>query len=144
MMAKYKLTENGVFDTERKLSIPNAPGNRHWREYQEWLAEGNTPDPMYSLDELRELKVQEVKATAGQLIKTHYPEYKQRNMLARMLELRDTKDERSLTADEQNEYLSLKSVWNWVKAVREESNRVEQEVLSSNDPENVTAAWPER
>lgn len=43
-MAKYKLTKNGVQDTEHNLSIPEAPGNRHWQEYQAWLAEGNTPD----------------------------------------------------------------------------------------------------
>ena len=42
---KYKLTENGVLDTETGAHIPNAEGNRHWQEYQDWLAEGNTPDP---------------------------------------------------------------------------------------------------
>jgi hypothetical protein len=42
---KYKLTENGVLDTETGAHIPNAEGNRHWQEYQEWLAAGNTPDP---------------------------------------------------------------------------------------------------
>lgn len=44
-MAKYKLTEIGVQNTETGDYIPNAEGNRHWRAYQEWLAEGNTPDP---------------------------------------------------------------------------------------------------
>ncbi len=27
------------------LTIPNDPGNRHYIEYQEWLAAGNTPEP---------------------------------------------------------------------------------------------------
>lgn len=45
-MIKYEETENGVKDRETGASIPNAPGNRHWREYQEWLAEGNTPVPL--------------------------------------------------------------------------------------------------
>jgi hypothetical protein len=44
-MAKYKLIENGVFDTETGANIPDDAGNRHWVEYQEWLAEPNTPDP---------------------------------------------------------------------------------------------------
>ena len=55
-MAKYKLVKdpeqtkdvcvtfsegNGVF-----YSFPlDAPMNRHFIEYQKWLAEGNTPDP---------------------------------------------------------------------------------------------------
>jgi len=44
-MAKYKLTTSGCLDTERGHHIPNDPGNRHWAEYLQWVAEGNTPDP---------------------------------------------------------------------------------------------------
>lgn len=44
-MAKYKLTENGVYDTETGANIPEDDRNRDWMEYQEWLAEPNTPDP---------------------------------------------------------------------------------------------------
>lgn len=51
----YKLTENGVILTQEdgsKLSIPNADGNRHWLAYREWLAEGNTPEPEFTAEEL--------------------------------------------------------------------------------------------
>lgn len=44
-MALYKLISDGVKNTETKESVPNASGNRAWGEYQEWLTEGNTPDP---------------------------------------------------------------------------------------------------
>lgn len=44
-MARFRLVRGGVIDTENARFVPDAPGNRHWREYQEWLAEGNTPDP---------------------------------------------------------------------------------------------------
>lgn len=45
-MAKYKLTPGGgVSEPAMKRAIPDDPKNRHWREYQAWLAEGNTPDP---------------------------------------------------------------------------------------------------
>ena len=46
-MAKYKLTETGVLDTETGVYIPNASDNRHWQEYQEWLSgsPSNVPDP---------------------------------------------------------------------------------------------------
>ena len=43
-MAKYKLTDNGVYDTEVGVDIPNDPKNRHWQEYQEWLGGPNVPD----------------------------------------------------------------------------------------------------
>jgi hypothetical protein len=40
----YTLTQSGV--TINGSYIPNDPGNRDWVEYQEWLAQGNTPAPM--------------------------------------------------------------------------------------------------
>ncbi|MCK5021042.1 MAG: hypothetical protein KAS32_28785 [Candidatus Peribacteraceae bacterium] len=43
-MAKYKLIKNGVEDTETGTCIPDKAGNRDWKKYQEWLAEGNVPD----------------------------------------------------------------------------------------------------
>jgi len=55
-MAKYKLVKNpeqtadvcATFSEGNGVtySFPlNVPGNRHFKEYQAWLAEGNTPDP---------------------------------------------------------------------------------------------------
>lgn len=45
-MAKYQLKENGVIDTENNLHIPNSMSNIDWVAYQEWLSQGNTPDPL--------------------------------------------------------------------------------------------------
>lgn len=46
-MAKYQLlADGGVHDTERGYSIPESIDNRHWKEFQLWLAEGNVPDPI--------------------------------------------------------------------------------------------------
>lgn len=33
-----------ILDTERKLAIPKDKGNRHYQEYLEWVAEGNTAE----------------------------------------------------------------------------------------------------
>lgn len=43
----YKLVHNwgGVIRLADNRSIPPNPDNPYWREYQEWLALGNTPDP---------------------------------------------------------------------------------------------------
>lgn len=45
-MAEYQLTPTDiVVRTADGAIIPNDPGNRDWQEYQQWLADGGTPDP---------------------------------------------------------------------------------------------------
>ncbi len=58
-MAKYKLRNNKIYDssgnvssvyedildTETNTSIPKTIDNRHYNEYLDWVAEGNTADP---------------------------------------------------------------------------------------------------
>ena len=34
------------------MSVPNDGGNRDYHEVQEWIAEGNTPDPEYTDEEI--------------------------------------------------------------------------------------------
>jgi hypothetical protein len=41
----YQLLEGGVYHRPTKRSIPEDMRNRHWQEYQRWLAAGNTPLP---------------------------------------------------------------------------------------------------
>ncbi len=59
-MAKYKLQQSGVLDTETNAFIPNDPANRHWQEYQVWLAVPNVPDPEFTLQELKDKKKVEI------------------------------------------------------------------------------------
>jgi len=47
----YKLMASGVRRSDG-ASIPNAADNRDWKMYQEWLAEGNTPEPEFTEQEL--------------------------------------------------------------------------------------------
>ncbi len=41
----YKLSKSGCTRLSDSASIPNDLGNKDWHKYQEWLAEGNTPEP---------------------------------------------------------------------------------------------------
>jgi hypothetical protein len=47
----YKIVGDGVLRSDGAC-IPNTMDNRDWRQYQEWLAEGNTPDPEFTDQEL--------------------------------------------------------------------------------------------
>lgn len=50
-MKKYLDMIESIKDTETGACIPKAEGNRHYREYLEWVAAGNTPiEPQPSPD----------------------------------------------------------------------------------------------
>jgi hypothetical protein len=85
-MAKYRiiLNDNGEVagcQTIRErdgavINIPASEGNRDWRQYLEWVAEGNTPDPMYTPEEEAEnaviAEVNEIRGELGRIIKSKF------------------------------------------------------------------------
>jgi hypothetical protein len=41
-----KLKNDGGYKLNGRMDVPaNSPGNRHYAAIQEWIAEGNTPEP---------------------------------------------------------------------------------------------------
>lgn len=65
----YKEIPNGM--VKRLLDgafIPPDPRNADWREYQEWLAKGNTPLPVYTPEELTEKQKADEEAARHKLI----------------------------------------------------------------------------
>lgn len=132
---KYKLNVYGVEDTETGSLIPNAEDNQDWQEYQVWVAEGNVADPEFSDDELEATRVTEIKNTAATKIVETMPEWKQRNNLARMLELvAGIVDLTALTTDEQTEITAALVEWANVKDIRTTSNVAE---ASGTDPADI-------
>lgn len=49
---KYKLLKEGVKDLDTGATIPFCEGNRHFTEYMLWCADGNSPEPRYTEEEL--------------------------------------------------------------------------------------------
>ena len=48
----YKLKKDGVQNLETMAFISPSPTGRDWLRYQKWLAEGNSPDPEFTAEEL--------------------------------------------------------------------------------------------
>lgn len=93
-------------------------------QLQEWLAQANETE-----------RVTAIKTRAGEIILARFPTWKQSNMTARFVELLNIELASSLSDAERAEKQVLLGAWAWVKAVRDESDRLEA------DPAAV-ANWP--
>jgi hypothetical protein len=86
-----------------------------------------------------EIKAQ-IKAEAGRRILTVAPEWKQRNLIARSIELRDILDSRALTVDEQAEKDSSAAIWNIIKSIRAHSGELESDI-DAGKAIDLAAPW---
>jgi hypothetical protein len=67
-----------------------------------------------------------VKAEAGRRISERFPAWRQANMLARQAELQDIRAEQGgWTEAEREEVAALRAAWEWIKSVRQCSNKLE-------------------
>lgn len=78
-------------------------------------------------------KIEEIKKEANRRILQIAPEWKQRNILARMTELVDARSGRALTDSEQTEMDSAKSLWADIQNVRQASDDIEAEIVAMTD-----------
>lgn len=97
------------------------------------------------LDAIRERRRAEVKAEAGQRILSILPDWKQRNLTARAVEL-TAQGPQTWTAEEQAEWDAGQALWTWVKAVRLATDIFEADIAAETDA--ATAAgmqplWPD-
>lgn len=97
----------------------------------------------FSLVELaRSDKTTVIKAEAAQRILARCPEHKQRNTMARMLELLDKRTTTPLDATEQTELTEAKAAWAWINLVRKASNDAEALIAAATTEEAVNAVTP--
>lgn len=85
-------------------------------------------------EELKDNKINTIKSEASNIILSKYPDWKQRNMIARSLELK-TKD--PLSEEEQAELNTYQSIWNWIEDIRAQSNTFEDLLDNENTVEGV-------
>jgi hypothetical protein len=120
----------------------------HGTEIVRW-SHPSLPEPTLEEQELacREyLKVHvatSIKKLAGAKIVHMVPEWKQRNMIARAVQLVEKKGSR--TPAEQSELDMHQAVWDKVAAIRLYSDSLEAQAIASEDPLSVDieSGWPE-
>ena len=95
-----------------------------WREDGGEIAPYTPPPPT----------ADDVKAEAGRRIVARYPEWKQRNMTARGVELLHIQTSEPWTPEEQAEADALQAAWDWIASVRAASD-----ILEAQQP--IPADW---
>ena len=72
----YKLTgTNSVKRLADGACIPFADGNRDYEEYKQWIADGNTPEPEFTEEELRAKFENEFRQNRDSLLSTAVDHY---------------------------------------------------------------------
>lgn len=94
-----------------------------------------------SVEQIRALKIAGVKADAGWKITAILPEYKQRNLSARAIELLAL-GQPNWTAEEQAEWDAGAAVWAVIKAIRTASDVFEEAVSTETDVDTLVALHP--
>ena len=112
------------------LSVPWPCETWHRAAIQEWLDAGNSIAPYAP----PAVTAEDVKAEAGRRIVARYPEWKQRNMTARAVELLHIQASQPWTPEEQAEADALQAAWAWIASVRAASD-----VLEAMQP--IPADW---
>lgn len=83
-------------------------------------------------------RIAAIKRKAGQVIEAVLPDWKQRNALARMVELSNAQQSRPMTPEEQAEIDSITQVWAWIKLVRAASDAAE-----ADGRQEYQIVWPQ-
>ena len=84
-----------------------------------------------------------IKAEASARILAVIPDWKQRNMLARSVELLEIRESGEiLTASELSELDGIRNAWSWARSVRAYSDQLEALVAQGEAVDPATAEWP--
>jgi hypothetical protein len=86
-------------------------------------------NPNNNIDILKVKKKAEVKDAARIIILSRYPTWKQNNMSGRAIELVDKGE---LTIEEEAEKNNIRSAWEWIKGIRQQSDLKENDIESKS------------
>jgi len=109
------------------MFVPLDPGNRHYNEIMDWISEGNTPLPGYTLDELKEYKLAKLKKEFEDFICSHYNQGTQASFLSLYQIAKD-----SGNTDVINE---IQKVWDWISSVMAYYYQTKNEIRNAETEE---------
>lgn len=98
--------------------------------------------PQEEIDSAKLERITRIKAEAQERIYAIVPAWKQTNLIARSIELRDIKDERAwteITEIEAAEDAAIRAIWAQVKAIRAASNTAEAAVNAAATIQEINA-----
>jgi len=133
----YKLAPNGVTNTLLNAYIPEDSNNKDWQSYQEWLAQGNTPEPIETLQEKRSRCKQLVKQKVEKSIQAIQSDNGNLYDIALAVYLVDKMD-RGLSVEEHNQLDSLRSKFITVLNIRNKEQEAYAAIDQAEDPDNIS------
>ena len=115
-MMMYRLLNKGVLKLSTNECIPDCDENYHWKEYLKWRENGNIPDPQYSLDDYKNIKISEVNGMSLKLC---------------------------CNSNDVDEWDPV-SIKKYLKAVRVFAKTLKEKIKNSDDPNsiNIRDGWP--
>lgn len=63
------------------IFVPEDEGNRHYQAIKKWIENGGIVADEFTIDEIRDKKISQIKSEAGSRIVSVYSDVKQRNIL---------------------------------------------------------------
>ena len=127
----YKLTPGGVYRKGTELDedgnpyqtfmhVPESLKNRHWKEYLDWLADGNTPEP-YETQEETDARTtrEEVASLKRQLTRAIVFQTRLIGELFRLIKLGTTITNEDIRPNLLDKYIQLKQIVDRLKEIDE-------------------------
>lgn len=142
----YKLTNNpNIVDLSDGTGSIHR-GHRLWKNYEDWLADGNIPDPVETDNEIKIRKKEETETLAGEKADALLPQTSDRRKLkqvSRGIKLVFKKIKGTASPQEEAELDALEILDDNIDDIYDAADRIKDEIeLDSNYDHINNSEWP--
>jgi hypothetical protein len=119
----YKIRQNGyVLNTLTGKYFNNA--SYLWDGYQDWLSQGNIPEPEYNLEELRKKRIEEVSREKNKRIDQLAGDIRKKNSNMRLIASITSKKVKGITVtpDEQSALVDIEKEISDIRVIEKSAN----------------------